>query len=221
MYHTLLFDMDGTLIDSAEGVYTSLRYAMESVGVPPIRRDQVRWFLGGALDDELARRCGLDKETIARIHDTYLRHYQSTGLYETIAAPGMVALTARLRRQGFRLGIATCKPWSLCVPTLKLCGFSDCFEAISGSYHNGVPEEKSAVIREALRLLDCPPDQAVMIGDRAVDVTGARACGLPCIGVELCGYADPGELSQAQAVAVVHSAQELETLLTTDIVCTK
>lgn len=214
MYPTLLFDMDGTLIDSAEGVYVSLRYAMEAVGLSPVRRDQIRHFLGSALDDVLAQRYGLDPDTIARIHHIYLRHYRDKGLYETVPVPGMVELTARLCQQGFRLGIATCKPWSLCSPTLELCGFSDCFEVVVGSYHNGVPEEKAAVIQEALRLLDCPPDQAVMIGDRNIDVLGARVCGLPCVGLELCGYADPGELAEANAAAIAHSARELEMILT-------
>lgn len=214
MYATLLFDLDGTLIDSAQGVYTSLRYAMEAVGVPPVRPEDIRHFLGSALDDVLAQRCGLDPATIAWVHDTYLRHYRDTGLYQTVPAPGMVALTARLRDRGFRLAIATCKPWELCAPTLEVCGFAPCFEAVAGSYHNGVPEEKSAVIREALRLLNCPARDALMIGDRAVDVTGAKACGLPCVGLELCGYADPGELAQAGAVAVATSAGELEALLT-------
>ncbi len=214
MYSTLLFDMDGTLIDSAAGVYTSLRHAMESVGVTPIRRDEIRHFLGSALDDVLSQRYGFKPALISRIHEVYLRHYREKGLYETIPAPGMVALTARLRERGFRLGIATCKPWELCAPTLETCGFSDCFDAVAGSYHNGVPEEKSAVIREALRLLACPPEEAVMIGDRSVDVLGAKACGLSCIGLELCGYAEPNELTQAGAAAVAHSAQELEMILT-------
>lgn len=214
MYATLLFDLDGTLIDPAQGVYTSLRYAMEAVGVSPIRREDIRHFLGNALDDVLAQRYGLDEQTIAQVHDTYLRHYRDTGLYQTVPAPGMVELTARLHSRGFRLAIATCKPWELCGPTLEVCGFAPCFAAVAGSYHNGVPEEKSAVIQEALRLLDCPARDALMIGDRAVDVAGARACGLPCVGLELCGYADPGELAQAGAVAVAASARELEDLLT-------
>lgn len=214
MYRTLLFDMDGTLIDSAEGVFRSLRWAMASANGPALPRSEVRHFLGTPVEQVLQERFGCDAQTALLVRERFLNHYRDYGLYETIPAPGMVELTARLKRAGFRLAIATCKPWVYCDPTLELCGFSDCFEAVAGSYHNGVPEEKSAVIREALRLLNAPAETALMIGDRAVDVEGARACGMPCIGVEFCGYADPGELVQAGAFMVVRTADELEHFLT-------
>ncbi len=213
MYRTLLFDMDGTLIDSAEGVWHSLNYALESVGEPLLPHNQVRHFLGSPLEQVLRVRFGYEGETLRRIQERYAEHYGTKGLYETLPAPDMVELTARLKAAGFRLAIATCKPWTYCAPTLKKCGFSDCFEAIAGSYHNGVPEDKAAVIREALRLLDEAPETALMIGDRAADVLGAQACGIPCMGVEFCGYADSGELERAGALTVVYTAVELERFL--------
>lgn len=183
MYQTLLFGMDGTLIDSAEGVFYSLYYAMESAGGSELLRSEVRHFLGSPLRQVLRERFGCEGETLRRIEECYAAHYREHGLYQTVPAPGMVELTTR------------------------------CFEAVAGSYHNGVPEEKSAVIREALRLLNAPANTALMIGDRAADVYGARACGIPCIGIDFCGYADPGELEQAGALAVVHTAEELECFL--------
>jgi len=213
MYQTLLFDMDGTLVDSAEGVYRSLRYALEVVGGPEIHRSEARHFLGTPLEQVLQERYGCSRQTALQAREHFLTHYRQHGIQATVPAPGMTRLTAKLKAAGFRLAIATCKPWVYCQPTLELCGFSDCFEAIAGSGHNGVPEEKSAVIREALRLLDAPSDTALMIGDRSVDVEGARAWGIPCVGVTFCGYADPGELEQAGALAIVHTAQQLERFL--------
>lgn len=166
MYPVLLFDMDGTLVDSAEGVYQSMRYAMEAEGVPPIKREQARYFLGETLESVLKRKFGMEGPVVQRIRERFLPHYQDTGLFATTPVPGMVELTRALHEKGYRLGIASCKPWIYCGPTLQHCGFSDFFEAIAGSWHNGVPEEKTAVIREALRLLDVPAGQAVMIGDR-------------------------------------------------------
>lgn len=157
MYPVLLFDMDGTLVDSAEGVYQSMRYAMEAEGVPPIQREQARYFLGETLESVLKRKFGMEGPVVQRIRERFLPHYQDTGLFATTPVPGMVELTRALHEKGYRLGIASCKPWIYCGPTLQHCGFSDCFEAIAGSWHNGVPEEKTAVIREALRLLDVPP----------------------------------------------------------------
>ena len=214
MYQTLLFDMDGTLVDSVQGVYHSLRWAMKAAGVPELHRGQARHFLGTPVEQVLRERFDCDVQTALLVRERFLEHYWENGLYETVPAPGMVGLTARLKTNGFRLAIATCKPWAYCAPTLKQCGFTDCFEAVAGSYHNGVPEEKSAVIREALRLLDAPAETALMIGDRAADVVGARACGIPCVGVAFCGYADPGELEEAGAMRVFQSAEALERFLT-------
>lgn len=214
MYQTLLFDMDGTLVDSAAGVYSSLGWAMETLGVPALHHEQVRHFLGTPIEQVLQERFGCDSQTALLVREQFLRHYRKNGLYKTVPAPGMVELTQRLHAHGFRLAIATCKPWEYCAPTLKQCGFSDCFAGVAGSYHNGVPEEKSAVIREALRLLDTPAQSALMIGDRAADVEGAAVWGIPCVGVSFCGYADPGEMEKAGALRVFRSAQALEEFLT-------
>lgn len=209
----LLFDMDGTLVDSAQGVYQSLRYAMEAEGIQPLEEKDARHFLGEPLELVLQRRFSLDAALSLRIRKQYISHYPENGLYATRPIPGMVELTRSLHEKGFRLGIATCKPWIYCGPTLRHCGFADCFEAIAGSGHNGVPEEKTAVIREALRLLGAAPHQALMIGDRAVDVYGAAALGIPCIGISYCEYGEPGELEAAGAIAVAATAQELARLL--------
>lgn len=213
MYHTLLFDMDGTLIDSAEGVFQSLYYAMKTVGGLTLQRSEVRHFLGTPLEQVLQARFGCELQTALQIREGFLSHYRDYGLNATVSVPGMTELIRFLKSVGFRLAVATCKPWAYCAPILERCGFSGCFEAVVGSYHNGVPEEKSAVIREALRLLEEPAKTAIMVGDRAADVDGARACGIPCVGVEFCGYADPGELTEAGAIKVVHTVSELRNFL--------
>lgn len=214
MYNTLLFDMDGTLIDSARGVWRSLCHAIESVGREPLSQSETRHFLGDPLEDVLEARYGYDRRTALLVRERYVAHYREEGIRDTVPVPGIVELTAWLRAEGFRLAVASCKPWEFCMMTLELCGFGDSFEAVAGPGPNGVPEEKSAVIREALRLLDAPAGEALMIGDRAADVRGAGRFGIPCLGVEFCGYADPGELAGAGAVAVVRSVQELKDYLT-------
>lgn len=211
-HEVLLFDMDGTLIDSEESVYRSLRYAMETVGLT-LERHETRRFLGSAITQVLPARYGCTQETAQQVLERFMEHYRRGGFLEVTPVPGMAELAARLKESGFRLAVASCKPWEYCVPIMERFGFADSFEAVAGSYHNGVPEEKAAVIREALRLLDAAPGSALMIGDRAADVLGARECGVACVGVDFCGYAGEGELSRAGALATAHTAAELEALL--------
>lgn len=213
MRPALLFDMDGTLIDSAEGMRLSLNHALASVGLPAIAREETGKYLGPPLEYSLKTFLRLRGEKLRKVWDEYTAHYSRCGYLNTVPVAGMPELCLRLKKAGFRLAIATCKPWAYCGPTLELCRFPDCFEVISGSFHNGVPEDKCAVIREALRLLRVFPGEALMVGDRATDVKGAGECGLPCVGVNFCGYAGPGELEDAGAEAVLRTGGELEEYL--------
>ena len=177
MYSTLLFDMDGTLIDSEASIWISLCHALEAAGQPPIPRERTREFIGPPLDRTLSDLLGLSGETFQRVWDGYAAHYRQVGLYGSEPVPGMPELVARLKKRGFRLAVATCKPWDYCGPILELCGFGDSFEVVAGSFHNGVPENKAAVIRDALRQLNAGTEGVLMVGDRAADVAGSRACG--------------------------------------------
>lgn len=212
MYHTLLFDLDGTLVDSAAGAKHALDLALASVGRAPVTEAQIRSFMGPPLARSLAR-LGLEGGELELVWQRYGAYYRAEGLARTRPVAGMPELVARLSRRGFRLAVATCKPWAYCGPTLELCGFPPCFEVVAGSFHDGVGEDKQAVIAAALARLG-RAEAPLMIGDRADDVLGARALGLPCLGVDFCGYARPGELEEAGALAVVQSPARLETFLT-------
>ena len=217
MYHYILFDLDGTLTDSKEGVINSLRWGLEKMGEPVPAESVLVKFIGPPLQDSFPRFCGFDEEKTQRAIDCFHERYNTIGLFENTPAPGLVELCARLKEKGYVLALASSKPEPQCVQICDKFGFSESLDVIAGSSPE-VDWEKKDVIVEALRRMgvdDSRKDQVLMVGDRKFDVNGAKACGLDCVGVEFFGYADPGELEEAGAIAVVDSADRLEQFILT------
>ena len=217
MIHTVLFDLDGTLTDSREGIVNSVKYAIEKLGGPMPDQQTLLKFIGPPLQDSFMEYCGYDAETAARGVDIFRERYVPIGQYENMAAPGMKEVLERLKARGYVLALASSKPEKLCLSICERFGFTQRLQTIVGS-PIGADWQKADVIREVMRrlgLAEADKTSMLMVGDRKYDVLGAAECGLPCVGVEFFGYAAPGELAQAGAAAVVHTAAELETYILT------
>ena len=215
MFHTILFDLDGTLTDSREGIVNSVKYTIEKLGGTMPDQQTLLKFIGPPLQESFMAYCGYDTETAARGVKVFRERYEPVGQYENQPAPGLRELLARLKERGYILALASSKPEEMCVPICEKFGFAPSLAVIAGSPPTG-DWEKADVIREAMRRLglteqDLP--RVLMVGDRKFDVQGAAACGIACVGVEFFGYAAPGELDQAGAVAVVRTPEELETYI--------
>lgn len=212
MYHTILFDLDGTLTDSKEGILNCLRYAFEKLGEPVPTESVLIQFIGPPLQDSYMRFCGFDEAKAIRGIELFRERYAPIGKFENAAAPGMAELCARLKTAGYVLALSSSKPEEMCVPICEKFGFAPSLTTIVGSPPVG-DWEKADVIRETFRRLgvsEADKPTVLMVGDRKFDVLGARDCGIDCVGVEFFGYAAPGELAEAGAVAVVRTAEELE-----------
>ncbi len=215
MYHYIFFDLDGTLTDSKEGILNCLRYALEKMGRPVPPTETLLNFIGPPLHDSYMEYCGFTEEEALEGIRLFRERYAPIGKFENAAAPGMPELCARLKERGFVLALASSKPEEMCVPICGKFGFAPSMAAITGSPPVG-DWSKADVIRETMRrlgLTEADKPAILMVGDRKFDVLGARECGIDCVGVEFFGYAAPGELAQAGAVAVVRTAEELEAFL--------
>ena len=215
MYSYILFDLDGTLTDSREGILNCVRAAIEDYGDPVPEEETLLRFIGPPLQDSFVRFCGYSPAQAAQAVERFRSRYEPVGQHENQAAPGMEAMMGRLREKGYVLALASSKPQNLCDSICARFGFAPHFSALVGSPPKG-DWEKADVIREALRQLGltaADTARVLMVGDRKFDVLGARACGVDCAGVEFFGYAPPGELQEAGAVAVVSTVEELEAFI--------
>ena len=212
MYSCLFFDLDGTLTDSKEGILRSLRYAFEKLGEPVPAEETLLQFIGPPLQDSYMRYCGFTEAQAQEGIRLFRERYVPIGKFENTPAPGIREAMERLKARGYQMALASSKPEMMCRPICEKFGFAPLLAAITGSPPE-VDWEKDDVIRETMRRMGLSPDQApevLMIGDRKFDALGARACGIDCLGVEFFGYAQPGELEDAGAVAVVKTPAEME-----------
>lgn len=189
MFHTILFDLDGTLTDSREGIVNSVKYTIEKLGGTMPDAQTLLKFIGPPLQESFMEHCGYSREKAVEGVRVFREHYVPVGQYENEAAPGIRDVLERLKAKGYTLALASSKPEELCVSICRRFGFTPFLSAVTGS-PAGADWEKADVIREAmrrLRLTDADKPTVLMVGDRKYDVLGAQECGLACVGVEFFG----------------------------------
>ena len=209
----LLFDLDGTLTDSKDGITRSAQYALGQLGIQVEDPQQLVSFVGPPLRDSFLQYGRLSEAQADQAVVWYRERFQKTGMFENSVYNGIPALLAQLRGQGRKLLLATSKPEIFAVRILKHFGLYRFFDFIGGSTLDHSRVRKDDVISYVLRQFPVPVlDDAIMIGDRKHDVLGARACGLECIGV-LYGYGSREELDKCHPDGIAESVQALGRML--------
>ena len=206
---TVLFDFDGTVYNTVEGITKSIRYALLKHGMEEDLQS-LRRFVGPPLADKFMEEYGLSREAAEQMVKEFRERYGPVGIFESEPFPGIGELLKALKEAGFRTGVATSKPQHMAEKLIGHAGLSDCFDAVAGSLP-GV-DKKREMIARTMELLGAEKETTVLVGDTKYDVAGAAECGIPCIGVTW-GYAAEGELEAARPAAIVNSMEELLALL--------
>jgi phosphoglycolate phosphatase len=212
-YSAILFDLDGTITDSAPGITSTLAYTFEKLGLPVASPAELLKYVGPPILDSFRDRAGMDPELSARALEIYREKYLNDGAYDSTVYPGMPQVLKRVADSPIPMSLATSKPETPATLMLEHFALATLFDVITGASDDEVRSAKVDVVAEALlRLGNLGADLSnpVLIGDRVHDVEGAAANGIPTIFVTW-GYGAPAE--QAGAVAVVDSPAELERLL--------
>lgn len=214
MLRHVLFDLDGTLTDPATGITNSIMYAMPRFGLtPPADRRELYHFIGPPLRDNMIRTFGLSYEDGERMLAAYREYFSTKGLLENEVYEGIPHLLKTLCERGVQVHLATSKPEKFARQIIEHFGLLPYFTFIGAADMEGVLHTKRDVIAHVLaNVPDITPENAVMVGDRDVDITGAHACGLRCIACTY-GYASPGELEAQKPDYTVDTVAQLQKLL--------
>lgn len=211
----VIFDLDGTLVDPAGGITDGISFALNAVGLPVPGQDLLHAMIGPKLSDSLLNVANVPADLLDEVIRLYREYYVATGIAQSRIYPGVREVLESYAEAGLPVAVATQKPQGLARTVLAHHGIDVLFHGIHGSADDesavqGVPLGKTEIIAAALK--DLNTRHAVMVGDRAQDVSGATANGLDCIGVAW-GFAPDGELEEAGAVAVVETAEGLAELI--------
>ena len=208
----ILFDLDGTLTDSGEGIINCATLALEHFGLPVPDRTTMRVFVGPPLDETFVK-FGVPKERAQEAITVFRRRYTTVGKFENFPYPGIAEMLQKLKENGHRLFVATSKPEIMAVEILEKFGLAQYFEQICGATLDGSRSKKEDVISYLLEKTGSS-EAAIMVGDTAFDVIGAAAHGIPAIGVAW-GYGKTQDMITAGAVSVAETVDALFLLLNT------
>ncbi len=211
-YDILLFDLDGTLTDSIEGIVNAVCYACKKLNLRIPSQEELLEFIGPPMTLSFTTHFGLEGETLNKAIDFYHEYYSDKGWKENKVIKGVVPMLEELKNKGKRLAVSTNKPEYYAKQIMDMFGLSKYMDFIGGSSYEEDRLVKWKVIEHTLKNLDvADKSKAVMIGDRHYDVEGAQKVSINAVGVTF-GYGTRQELESAGAIAVVDTPEELSAL---------
>lgn len=206
MEKAILFDLDGTLTDSGEGIINCAIMVLEHYGCPIPTREELRSFVGPPLHDSFIRH-GIPADQTDAAIALYRTRYIPIGAYENTPYPGIRELLEDLKAAGHKLYVATSKPEEMSIKILEHFGLAQYFDQICGATLDTSRSSKEAVIGYLLEQ-NGRSDNMIMVGDTKFDIIGAKEHGIPAIGVSW-GYGKVEDMVAAGAVSIAYTMEEL------------
>ena len=210
-YNSILFDLDGTLVDSGEGVLKCAELALRHFNLPIPSPEEMRTFVGPPLRDSFLR-FGCTEEMAQEAIAVYRSRYTTVGKFELFVYPGIEKLLQDLTAAGCKLYVATSKPESVSTEILQHLGLAKYFTYIAGADQEKGRSTKSEVIAYLLEQAG-DLDGALMVGDTAYDVIGAAHHGIPCAAITW-GYGTVESIEEANPAVIVNDTAELLAFVT-------
>lgn len=210
MWKTVLFDLDGTLTDSAEGITKCVQHALVQLGHEAPELEDLTCFVGPPLKEMFMEYAGLSEEDGEKAVALYRERYVPTGMFENHLYPRIIKMLELFEKEGITMAVASSKPEVYVKQILEHFGIDDYFKVIVGSELGGTRVQKKDVVEEAVRRLKMEnhKDQIVLIGDTKYDVEGAKEAGIQCIAVTY-GYGTLEEIEASDPIYIAESVSDV------------
>lgn len=193
----VLFDLDGTLVDSSQTILDSVFHALEALGVDPESGPNVRTLIGMPLFDIFVGRYGMTADRAQQAIDRYRDFYEQLNQAGTTVYDGVRDGLAELQDAGLSLFVATVKPTSIAEKVLVDLDLRVHFSGVAGASMGPERRDKTSIIAHAMSVYELDAGRTVMVGDRDQDILGARANGLSAVAVTY-GFGHRDELAAAR-----------------------
>lgn len=211
-YKNLLFDLDGTLTDSGEGITNSVRNALNYFKIEVNSEEELRRFVGPPLRDSFRKFYNFNEEETTLAVEKFREYFREKGMFENKVYEGMDKLLDELHKNGTKTFVTTSKPEEFATKILEHFNLEKYFTYIHGATMDLSVSKKEQIIGYTIKQHNLKLEETIMIGDRAEDIIGAHENHIDSIGV-LYGYGDYEELSEVKPTYIVKDVKELSELL--------
>ncbi len=211
-YNAVIFDFDGTICDTGEGILKSAKYALDAFGYKtPDDYHVLTCFIGPPLLVTFQEEFGADANQAEELVKKFRERYTNIGLYESELYDGVKELLARLKDDGIKIGIASSKPQAYVEKLLEKFNVIKYFDSICAVSFTADCETKASIISRCLAELDAKGNEAIVVGDRKFDIEGAKSNYIDSVAV-LWGYGNKIEFAEAGAKFIVEKVEDIESV---------
>ena len=207
-YKAVIFDFDGTICDTGEGILKSAKFALDYYNIEAPEYTELTYFIGPPLLVTFQEKFGVDAATADKLVKKYRERYTNKGLLESKMYDGIKELLAKLKKEGIKLGIASSKPQDYVEALLDHNTIKSYFDVICGVSFSADCESKANIISRCLKELETAGNETLMVGDKNYDINGAKANMIDSVGV-MWGYGSRVEFAGAGAKFIAQKIDDI------------
>ena len=209
-YDYVIFDFDGTVADTGEGILKSLQYSFEQMNHDVPDLSDLKKFIGPPIHYSYVTFYGVDESEVEQYIKKYRERYRKIGIYECFVYDGVLETIKILKERNVKIGIASSKPIKLIFDVMNYLKITEYFDAVVGTQFDDSnhPGKTDLVLESMEKLSDTDKKRTLMVGDRYFDIDGAKGAGVDSVGVTY-GYGSKEEFEEHGATYIIDNAKEL------------